>query len=517
MSDLAPRQADGSASSVRVDYQLAEARFRAIFEHAGVGLSLTDLDGRFIECNRVMLESIGFSAEELRGRSFADLLHPDDVSAAWERYRSLAAGATDHGEFDARFVRKDGTVAWGHITTSFVRDDAGRPQYAIEVSENITQRKQMEVALAKQYRQAEVARSQMRAVLDATNEGVVLFGLDGQVLSVNRRVEEMFQVDGGRATGRRLSDYYDQIVRLFGGVLSMNTTMSSISDNERRLCRDVVQTWPERRELEVSSNPVYDESGQQLGRLVSFRDVTQERAADRLKSEFVSLVSHELRTPLTSIKGYVDLMLEDDAATLDGEQRDFLEIVRDNSERLVTLINDLLDMSRLESGGMTLQRVPIDLARLVSLVVASFHPETARRQQTLSVDINGPLPELLADADRIVQVLSNLVSNAQKYTPVGGGIRIVVQPEDGRVRVDVQDSGIGISAEDQARLFSRFFRAENDATRAVHGTGLGLMITRSLVLMHGGYLSVTSSPGKGSTFSFTLPLVPPAAMASPGK
>jgi len=517
VSDPALPESDSGAAPARLDVWAGEERFRAIFDNAGVGLSLTDLDGHFIECNRVMLESMGFSVEELRGRTFAELLHPDDISEAWERYQNLAAGGADHGEFDGRFVQKDGTVAWGHITTSFVRDGAGRPQYAIEVSENITQRKLLEVGLVEQYRSAEVARSQTRAVLDATNEGVVLFSLDGQVLSVNRRLEELFQVDGGQVQGRHFSDYYEHIVRLFGAVPTIDTIKATMSDGERRLSGDVLQVWPERRELELTSSPVYDESGQALGRLFSFRDVTRERVADRLKSGFVSLVSHELRTPLTSIKGYIDLMLQDDAATLDAEQRDFLTIVQDNSERLVTLINDLLDMSRLESGGMTLQRAPIDLAHLVSLVVASFRPETARRQQELAVEINGPVPELLADADRIVQVLSNLVSNAQKYTPVGGIIRISVQPENGRVRVDVQDTGIGISPEDQARLFSRFFRAENDATRAVRGTGLGLMITRSLVVMHGGDITVTSSPGKGSTFSFTLPVAPPAPMASPGK
>ena len=248
------------------------------------------------------------------------------------------------------------------------------------------------------------------------------------------------------------------------------------------------------------------------------RNVTREREVDRMKSEFVSLVSHELRTPLTSIKGYIDLLLDGDAGELTGEQRGYLDIVKDNADRLIALINDLLNVSRIESGKIELQRGPLDLARLIHGVADSLRPSIEAKGQHLTLSLAGGhesspggrdgtlLPAVLADADRVTQILTNLLSNAYKYTPVGGSISVRACTQGDHVRVDVQDTGIGLSTEEQAQLFTRFFRARNQTTQEVGGTGLGLSIARSLVEMQGGKITVSSAPGQGSTFSFTLPI-----------
>ncbi len=252
----------------------------------------------------------------------------------------------------------------------------------------------------------------------------------------------------------------------------------------------------------------------------------QQREVDRMKSEFISLVSHELRTPLTSIKGYVDLLLDGDAGEVTEEQQEYLEIVKNNSDRLVSLINDLLDVSHIESGKLELQRTSINLARLVAGVTASLRPQIETKHQNLSIDIEQTLPAIWGDADRITQILVNLLSNAYKYTLPGGTISLrAFKVEPDRVRVDVQDTGIGLSPDEQAHLFTKFYRAKNPATQEVGGTGLGLTITRSLVELHDGEITVTSKPGVGSTFSFTLPItqevvaheekaIPPPARAS---
>jgi len=229
--------------------------------------------------------------------------------------------------------------------------------------------------------------------------------------------------------------------------------------------------------------------------------------ANRLKTEFVSMVSHELRTPLTSIQGYAELLLEDER--IGGEERESLTIVRKNADRLLGLINDLLDLSRIEAGRVDLHRTTLDLARLISEVARSLRPLIEAKRQQLKLDLGDALPAVWADANRVTQILTNLISNAHKYTLVDGSITVAARPDDGFVRVDVSDTGIGLSPEDQAQLFTKFFRAHDRLPQAIGGTGLGLVITRLLVELHGGRITVRSAPGQGSTFSFFLPEVEP--------
>jgi signal transduction histidine kinase len=225
---------------------------------------------------------------------------------------------------------------------------------------------------------------------------------------------------------------------------------------------------------------------------------------NRLKTEFVTIVSHELRTPLTSIAGYVELLLAGEAGRLVQAQREYLGTVKNNADRLIELIEDLLDISRIEAGKVELHRTTLDLSQLIQEVAGLLRPQIEAKGQLLTLNLADALPVLVGDAKRVMQILTNLLSNAHKYTPPGGRITVTVRGEDGRVRVEVQDTGIGLSSDDQAQLFAKFFRAKNPATRQVGGTGLGLAITRSLVEMHGGEITVSSAPGQGSTFSFTL-------------
>ena len=232
-----------------------------------------------------------------------------------------------------------------------------------------------------------------------------------------------------------------------------------------------------------------------------------QKEVDRLKSGFVSMVSHELRTPLTSIAGYVDLILTDETVgELSELQREFLGITQNNTRRLISITNDLLDLSRLESGKLALHREPLDITLLIRELLPSFQPGLDEKRQTFTLHLPEKASKVLGDADRITQILSNLLSNAHKYTPEEGHIDLSVEITEPVARVEVTDSGIGLSTVEQAKLFTPFYRAHNPAAEAVGGTGLGLVITRSLVEMQGGEIGVSSEPGQGSTFGFTLPL-----------
>lgn len=230
------------------------------------------------------------------------------------------------------------------------------------------------------------------------------------------------------------------------------------------------------------------------------------RAANKAKSEFISIVTHELRLPMTSIKGYTDLLAGGMAGSLNDQQQQFLEVIRRNLTRMSTLISDLSDINRIESGRMKFERKAFFLQDVMEDVADSLREAIALRQQTLTIDVPPGLAPIYADPARVSQVLSNLVSNAHKYTPDGGHILVRADAQGTAVQIAVLDNGIGISEPDQQKLFTQFFRSENRAVREQAGWGLGLSIVRKLVEAQGGQISFDSTLGKGSTFTFTVPL-----------
>jgi len=272
---------------------------------------------------------------------------------------------------------------------------------------------------------------------------------------------------------------------------------------------------PEHRILEVRTNPVVDRAGRYLGCVSTLHDVTAAREIAVMKNEFVSMVSHELRTPLTSIKGYVDLIVDGEAGEINDIQREFLQIVQENSDRLVSLINDMLDISRIESGRVHLKIEPLEMADVVQGVIDTFRTYADQSNVTLKSQVARNLPRVAADRDRVGQVLMNLVSNAIKYSPGGGSVTVAVKRKGDKVHVEVTDTGIGISEENQRQLFTKFFRVDSSLTREIGGTGLGLSIVKSVVELHGGEIWVVSREGEGSTFAFSLCVAPADLVRTP--
>jgi signal transduction histidine kinase len=224
--------------------------------------------------------------------------------------------------------------------------------------------------------------------------------------------------------------------------------------------------------------------------------------ADRLKDEFVALISHDLRTPLTSIMGYLELIRDDDNLT--DEQRGFLRVADRNADRLLRLVNDLLFVARFEAGELELHRTELDLAAIVRQSVKEAESRATAGGVKLSCDA-GAVSAVKADKGRMFQLVDNLVSNAIKFTPEGGDVRVSVTPVNGFVQLEVADTGIGIESQEQERLFERFFRASTASAHQIPGTGLGLYITRAIVEAHGGSIAVRSDPGEGTSFSVELP------------
>src|SRR5262249_8495944 len=261
----------------------------------------------------------------------------------------------------------------------------------------------------------------------------------------------------------------------------------------------------DRAALAIENSRLYTQERRLRQELENLNQEVQE--ANRLKTEFVTAVTHELRSPLTSIAGYLDLLLEEDREGAEARNA-YLQIVKRNADRLLELINDLLDIARLEAGKLELKRLPLDLDGLIQEVSGAVRPQIEGKGQHLRLDLAAPLPVVAGDPERIIQILLNLVSNALKYTPQGGSITVATRAERAEVCIAVQDTGIGLSSEEQQQLFTKFFRAQHPLVREAGGTGLGLAIARALVELHGGTLTVVSAPGQGSTFNVTLPTTP---------
>jgi len=255
-------------------------------------------------------------------------------------------------------------------------------------------------------------------------------------------------------------------------------------------------------DCEWYNSALLDDDGELVSVLSLVQDITERKAIERLKDELVSTVSHELRTPLASLRGFVELMLTREFPP--ERQREFLLIIHDEVKRLTNLINDFLDIQRIEAGRQDYLFKPTALPLLIRETLTLFQSNSD--ELAIHVDVDSTLPLVHADADRVQQVLLNLLSNAVKFSPNGGEIDVGTRQEGAEVLVWVRDQGIGITPEALPKLFTKFFRADNKATRTIGGTGLGLALVKRIITAHGGNVWVESEMGKGSTFFFTLPI-----------
>ena len=357
------------------------------------------------------------------------------------------------------------------------------------------------ISNAQVYIAVTTAKQQLESTFQSMLSGVLVVGTSGQILLINSAARRIF---GAREDGD--GQALASVVRN-DKVHSLVT--ASLEDAEEKV-EEVNLFTPAERVFQVQTALLRNEDTTVTGVVATFNDITELRNVERMKTEFVASVSHELRTPLTSIKGFVRTLLDDTEGYYDRDtQVEFYQIIDQECDRLVRLINDLLNVSRIEAGrALELNLKPIDLRNLMARVVTSQQSYTTRH--TLVLEAPEDLPAVVADEDKVDQILTNLINNAIKYSPDGGHVWVSARSADGNIEVSVKDEGVGIPEEHLDKIFARFHRVESGDSRRAGGTGIGLYLVKHLVEAHHGRIRVDSRVDQGSTFTFTIPLTPPS-------
>lgn len=339
-------------------------------------------------------------------------------------------------------------------------------------------------------------RNRMAAILSNMDDGVIIVDDRRRVSLLNRAARRILRISEGEHIGRS----FVEVVR--DHELAQLVQESIVGRNREEVRTKIVEMDAPRRILRAVVTPIRE--GESIRALVALQDLTELRRAEVVRREFVANVSHELRTPLASIKAIVET-LRDGALEDRSVAHDFLVRMETEVDGLAQLVGELMELSRIESGQVGLKPEPTDVQILIAAAVDRLWTQADRSGIALSANVPADMPRVMADGERVEQVLVNLIHNAIKFTPPGGRVNVGATVMGSQACLSVSDTGTGIAVHDLPRIFERFYKA--DRSRASGGTGLGLAIAKHIVQAHGGEIVVESAPGQGATFAFTLPLV----------
>ncbi|CAN7299551.1 PAS domain S-box protein [Phenylobacterium sp. LjRoot225] len=512
----ATRQATGGSpgagpSEPRLaDVRLTDWQFRDAMEHFDIGTAFVSLEGRWLHVNRALRELLGYDDDELSRLTFQDLTHPDDLNADLEQLDRLLAGEISAYRMEKRYLRKDGETVWALLCVSLVRDEQRTPQYFISQVIDINERKAAEL-------ERQVLTERLTLATKAGGIGVWDWDLRNDRMTCDAR---MFQLYGQTAT---------ETTTLGGAFLAAAHPDDAERINERvrtALLGEpnydvefrVVHPSGEVRDLRGAAEILRDETGTPVRVVGITWDTTDlrrladdARTASEAKSRFLATMSHEIRTPLNGVLGMAQVLASD--PDLSKAQRGRVSVIQESGEALLAILNDVLDLTKIESGKLELEETVFDLGRVLECVRATFASIAEDKDVALTVALGAAAGAYRGDPTRLRQIVSNLISNALKFT-AEGEVKVTAQPSADGVTIRVSDTGMGIPPDALDKVFGAFTQADSSVTRLHGGTGLGLAICRELSGLMGGELSVESEVGHGTTFRLEIPLVRVAEAAA---
>jgi PAS domain S-box-containing protein len=496
--------------------QERETIFRAIFENAAIGISSLTPELKRQRVNRAFCEFTGYTEAELLSGSGLDLIAPADRARVRTGYQDLASGRLQNFRTETGMVHRDGSLHWADVQLTAIRDanDNGKVVSLLATILDITDRRAMEDELERQF-------ALMQALLNTIPNPIFYKGADTRFLGCNKAYEEAFGISLHQFVGKRVGDlsYLPE-----GDRAIFQTEDEAVIARTGRVAREVPMKFAdgEMHDTLYSVTGFSNRDGLPGGLVGLIVDITPLKKAEReaqqaraaaeaaasAKADFLANMSHEIRTPMNAIIGLTHIALQTE---LTDRQRGYLEKVDTASKSLLGIINDILDFSKIEAGMLAIEAVEFSLEQVLRHVADLSIHKAEDKSLALTFDTAPDVPDsLIGDPLRLQQVLINLVGNALKFTERGEvAVAVKCVGNDGahiRLRIEVRDTGIGMTREQRTRLFSPFTQADTSTTRRYGGTGLGLSICKRLVELMGGKIDVASSPGQGSCFFFEVPL-----------
>jgi two-component system sensor histidine kinase VicK len=484
----------------------SEARYRQLIE-GSLGMVCThDLRGKILTINTHGAETLGHTVDEMTGHNLEEFIVPDRKAALPAYLKKI--GETGEAQGLLHLSHADGEVRVVAYRNKLIVIP-GRAPYVLGFGVDISEQVRAEGRLRTLTRQSD-------SILASVGDGIYGIDLDGKVTFVNAAAMQMLGYKQDEMLGRVMHNLihhtradgnpYDSVD---SPIRKSLTNLATVRVSNEIFWRKDGTSFP----VEYVARPQIDSQSpdsdglKPLGVVVAFTDTTERRALDRMKDEFISTVSHELRTPLTSLRGALGLLAGGALANRPEKTQQMLEIAISNSDRLVRLVNDILDLERISSGKTELHSTMCSAEDLLRRAAGVQQARAPRPNIRIFFAANGV--NVWADPDRILQTLNNLLSNAIKFSPAGSEIHLNARYlDDGEALIEVSDQGSGIPADKLEHIFDRFRQGDASDSRAMGGTGLGLAICRSIINQHGGRIWATSVEGQGTTFHFTLPTKP---------
>jgi PAS domain S-box-containing protein len=470
----------------------ASRKERAVVENAADVICSVDADGKFVAVSPASLSTWGFEPDELMGRRFIELVVPEDVQQTIKAVRAIRSEKTTMS-FENRTRRKDGTSV--NVLWSAYWSDSERSMFC--VAHDITERKLAEEAV-------KASEARIRTIIENMMVSLIIITKNGFIESVNPSTERIFAFRAEELVGRHILCLFKE-AKHYSELNPGDQTVFLESLYQRSLYKigeaDCLKSTGEEFPVEISLTEFQSAEGPRY--MANILDVSERREVERLKKEFVATVSHELRTPLTSIRGSLTLLNVGALGALPDQAKKVVALAERNTIRLITLINDILDIEKIESGKLDMVFDTVPIASVVDRSVEAV--KSFAEQQEIKLEVKPSQSTVFADGDRLVQVIVNLLSNAVKFSPTGSTVTVAVEEIPNWIEVKVIDHGRGIPAKYKELLFQRFQQVEHADSKKKGGTGLGLAICKGIIEQHGGSIGVDSEEGKGATFWFRIP------------